>query len=365
MKRSLQHSIFWCWIAAVSLQGVGAQAAPMVRVTAKESQLEHQRQQVRRWIVDASQFNLNLIAKKELGWIIADIRPSYLGSPVVEERGFMKNGIGYPVPNSETKPLFKGKYTVVAFFGDVPQADGSYRMESDFPNFRMGPHQAYYGIDAEPLLWGGTALIRLNDKTKQPITPVVAIPKEWVSDIKAAVEKRRQDPNTGQLQPRTIEQLLEMLPAASPVESFPILRALLLEASRLDSAQRETLRQHFIDARGLKRAAWLAQALGIESAGKWGGPIQVDLKPIFNFELAEKIATEISAEDAVSTLGALEVAGIRIYTKVAGSGFGYDLLHALAAQTRFQTDQSDDAVQIRTLLREMGVAPQNPAKTAR
>lgn len=359
MTHHLLRKISCCCIAQILLQGMEVQAAPSQAAPSKEAaqkqwRLQLQLPQMRQWIVAANyQIDLNQLAQKDLGWFIADFQPAYPGHEVIEEQGITKNGVSYVVPNSQTKELFKGTYIVLATLGKAPSPNGTYRLESNFPHFRSGPPQSFYGVDAEPLLYGGVALARLSSKsTGQPVLPVIALPEEWANDIKTAVDRRRQNPTQGQLEGKSVAQLLEMLPSASPVESFPIMRELLPQISSLDKEQRGAPRQVFADARGLKRAVWLTQIIRNQSMASLNASSASNSTSIFDGELAKRVAAEVSSEDAVSLLAALQVAGVR--GDVAGiSGFGFDLLRTINAQTRFKTPRSDQEAQIGLLLREL------------
>lgn len=233
-------------------------------------------------------------------------------------------------------------------------------MESNFPNFRMGPPDRYYSVDGDPLLWGGVALARISKETNQPILPVIAIPKEWANDIKTAVEKRQQDSMQGQLEGKTVQQLLEMLSLASPVESFPILREVLPRISKTDEKQRDTLREIFLQARGLKRAVWLTQILKNQFDSAFKKPSDANLNSLFDAKLAKKIAADVPVEDAIALLASLQVAGVRgdIRGNVSDlPAFGFDLLRFIADQTRFQNPKNDEEAQVGSLLRELGALP--------
>ncbi len=199
-------------------------AAPMVKLTpqqAQQQQQSRQQQQLQRWIFEAARLDLNQISQQDSGWFIADFQPTFPGHPIINQRATVKDGVATIVAGSDSKPLSEGKYRIVAGLETLTPTLGDYSVEFKWRLFRSGRPRTFDPTRPDPLLSGGVALAQL-DSNHQPISPVIPIPKEWASDIKTAVEKRRQDPAQGQLQRRTLEQLLEMLPAASPVESFPI-----------------------------------------------------------------------------------------------------------------------------------------------
>lgn len=349
------YFVFGCCVICLLSSERAVRSAPVRKTGVTAFQEPFAIKQTRQWIVEAVyRIDLNFIARQDLGWLVVELQPDVAGKEIVEEQGVMRNGVSYAVPHSQTKPLFKGKYRVLANFGAISRGDGKYRLESNFPHFRMGSLRSYYDVDAEPLLYGGIALMRIDEKSNQPSLPVVALPPEWVDDVEKAVEDKRQHPIQDQVTSRTIVQLFDLLHSSSPLQSFPIFKQLLAVVIQADEKQRETLRTAFLTAGGLKRAVWLTYIIQSQLSEAVDVSTIERLNSIFDKKLAQEVAEEVSAEDAISLLAAMQVAGVYDRPEYP-SAFSLNLLHEINAQVRFKR-QDEAGKQLSQLLAELNVA---------